>query len=542
MSRPYVLARLAGAQPDLLCQAPADSVKHTAMGGVLLTTAAVAGVSAAFALNTAVDLPIMPSVVVGTLWAWVIFNLDRMLVISMVRHSGWVRNVLTAVPRVLLAVVIGAVISVPLVLRIFQPEIDSELQAMRNERFVESQAQLDERFAQIRVLEQQETDLQAVVSGQIRSSVTTDPEVSRLQGAFDAKTAEYLAAERAVVCENDGTCGSGQVGRGPSYREKVEIRDRLKVERDDLRAELDAAIAAARQRLDGSASVEIAAAGAELNRVRDELTRLRAERDGARAAVAAAEENSDGLLARLEALDRLSGARASMTTANLALGLLFVFIELLPVLVKLMSMSGPETHYERLVRQQEADLASAYDTGIELRRQRAALRDGVLMQIDQHRAAAQIEAGKKVNDLLVDKQSEIAQRAIDVWAQIATSRSDAELARWYAQHVGTSGPQPTPPAAPARVTPTPPPGPPGPTQSGSTQSRSTPRGPHTPAAPVPQPIPGPPASASAAAAGPVGGASGYHKFKASPTGMAAPPASGAGMPPNNGHTLGPPGP
>src|SRR5690348_8177868 len=109
---------MAGAQPDLLRQAPADKTRYTAMGGVLLTTAAVAGVSAAFALNTAVGLDPVSSVVVGVLWGWVIFNLDRMLIISLTRHGGRWRNVLTAVPRVLLAVVIGFVISAPLVLRI----------------------------------------------------------------------------------------------------------------------------------------------------------------------------------------------------------------------------------------------------------------------------------------------------------------------------------------------------------------------------------------------------------------------------------------
>ena len=69
MSHDNVLARLAGAQPDVLRSARTDRVKYTAMGGVLLTTAGVAGVSAAFALNTAVGLPAVAAIVAGALWA-----------------------------------------------------------------------------------------------------------------------------------------------------------------------------------------------------------------------------------------------------------------------------------------------------------------------------------------------------------------------------------------------------------------------------------------------------------------------------------------
>jgi hypothetical protein len=434
------LAQLAGAQPDLLRQAPADKTRHSAMGGVLLTTATVAGVSAAFALNTAVGLDPVSSVVVGALWGWVIFNLDRMLVISMGRHGGWLRNLFTALPRVALAVVIGFVISAPLVLRIFQPEIGSELEVMRNERFVESQTQIGERFAQIPVLEQREVELQGTVSGQVRPSVAADPEVERLQTAFDAKNAEYQTAEQNVVCENDGTCGSGAVGRGPSYREKVEIRDRLRGERDDLRAELDRAIGDAQTRLETGAQSQVAAAQAELTRVRGELAELRAEKAAEEARVAGAEENSQGLLARLEALDRLTAQGGTMLAAHLALALLFIFIELLPVLVKLLALFGEETHYEQLVAAQEADLKQSYDDKLAVFRRSAKLREDAIMDIDKHRATAQVAAGKAANDLLVVKQTEIAEKAVDVWAQVAMARSDDELARWYAAHTGQPPP------------------------------------------------------------------------------------------------------
>jgi hypothetical protein len=538
--RPFVLARLAGAQPDLLEQAPGEQVRAAAMGGVLLTTAGVAGISAAFALNTAVRLPPVPSVVVGALWAWVIFNLDRMLVVSMTRQGGWRRNVLTAVPRVLLAILIGAVISVPLVLRIFQPEINDELQTMRNERAVASKAELDERFKQIPDLEKQVVDLQATAVGGARSDVASDQGVSRLQAAYDAKTAEYDKAEQDVVCENDGTCGSGQVGRGPSYREKVEIRDRLAGERTALKTQLDEATTAAQKRIDAGAEKAATTATSELGRVQAELAKQRQDRADAEAKGAAAANQRDGLLARLAALDRLSGRNPTLWTANIALGLLFMAIELLPVLVKLLTTFGPKTHYDRLVGRQESELADAFDNQVDLRRKRAGLDDDAFLQIAQHRAALQVDQGKELNDRVVDKQSKIAQKAVDTWAVIAAARSDDELRRWYAQQTGG---QPAPsavaapvatassgaPTSPGQTVIPPPPSPPAaptpPQQQAGAQQVTVPlprpggsppqQGPPSSPAvsPAVPPKPATPGAVPAAAAVP-GQASGYRQFKA----------------------------
>ena len=71
-------------------------------------------------------------------------------------------------------------------------------------------------------------------------------------------------------------------------------------------------------------------------------------------------------------------------------------------------------------------------------------------QIAQHRVHEQVRQGKEATTLLVEKQSEIAKKAIDTWGRIALSRSDAELARWYARHSGhqaggaPAGPPPEP--------------------------------------------------------------------------------------------------
>lgn len=451
------LAGLAGAEPSVLGRARTDKTKYTAMGGVLLTTAGVAGVSAAFALNTAVGLPASVAVLAGALWALVIFNLDRMLIVSMTRQLGWLRNVLTAVPRAVLAVVIGAIISVPLVLRIFQPEINAELPRLHSDNLIAAQQKLDQEYADIASLQKQVDDLQSIASGQAQPAVNADPDVQAAQKQVDTVQATYDKAAAAAQCELNGGCGTGVPGVGEAYRQAKDQADKARTELEQAQAKLKTATDAATSRISTSSSANREAAQQQLGTLAPALEQRKQARAARQATLGSSENNSEGLLARLEALNRLSRDNPTMRSASWALFLLFLLIEVLPVLVKLLAMVGPETLYDKLLRNEENTLES-----------RATLDNDNAMKLDKHRVKKQLRAGKEANTALVDKQYEIAKKAIDVWGKIATSRSDAELARWYAQHAGSFAPAGGPSAGPgsgpaASTVPTPrPPTPPSP--------------------------------------------------------------------------------
>ena len=432
------LTQLAGARQDVLDQTPGDIPKQTSLGAVLVGTAMMAAVSATFGLVTAVHVPVAVAAMVGLLWGLLILNLDRMLVVSMARRSGVWANIGTAVPRLLLALLIGMVIKLPLVLRIFEPEINAELQVMRNEALGQAQTNIDSnpRFAEIPALEAEEQRLQGVVSGTAADDVGSDPDVVRVQKELDAKEAEFTAAERDIICENDGTCGTGVVGRGPSYQEKLDKKNRLEAERNALRNQLAEAENAARQRVQSGNDRSVAAATIELERIQDELNTRRNERTFEVEKARAAEIQNDGLLARIEALDRLSAGRPTMWLAHLTLILMFVCIELLPVLVKLMSVTGPKSPYELVAERRDDDAVAADRIWSDKQRDIAEVRAKVRMKLEKHRADAQIMAGKAANDALVVAQQEIAERAVQVWAAVARQKADHELNMWFAQYGG----------------------------------------------------------------------------------------------------------
>ncbi|WBB80600.1 DUF4407 domain-containing protein [Micromonospora sp. WMMD882] len=442
----HLPAWLGGGQRDVLAVAPGDATRYGAMGAVLIGTASVAALSAAFALHTAVRLPMPAALAVGVLWGLLVLSLDRMLVVTMARQAGFWRNLAAALPRLALALVIGAVVSAPLVLRIFEPEIDSELQVMHAEHVIDNQRTLDAQYADIPVTQQKVAELQAVVNGRGQPNVSDDPDVRAARATLAAAQRAYDDAARRAQCELDGSCGSGSAGRGPAWRAAKALADRASARLTTVRQETSRIEQATAERIDGDAATARAAAGRELATLLPGLTARVQERDAAQRRLTDVEQRNSGLLARLEALDRLTAGRPTLAVAHWALIALFASVELLPVVAKLLSAGGPPSLYEQLVTRREHDVLDDEQLRSDRRRQIVAVRADVRTRLEQHRADLQVSVGREANARLAATQQEVADRAVAVWGEVAKRRTDEELARWYARHLGTRPDvPPTPP-------------------------------------------------------------------------------------------------
>ncbi|GAA4249107.1 DUF4407 domain-containing protein [Dactylosporangium darangshiense] len=466
MRLPLVLAWIGGAETRVLRESRRDAIRYSAMGAVILGTAGMAGLSATFALTTAVRLPLPAAVVAGVLWGLLILSLDRMLVIGMNGVQGRRAGLAAALPRLALALLIGTVISVPLVLRIFEPEINAQLKVMHAEKGLDNQAKLDAQFADIADRQRRVDELNRIAGGAAPIDVSGDPDVQA--AAKDAKDAQdaYNLAEHNAQCELDGTCGTGSQGPGPAYESAKAARDAAKDRLDRANTKLQQVTDAATARLGGAAQAAKQAATDELATAAPELERRKAERAAAQLALDNAENDSEGLLARLEALEALSDGHPMMWTAHLALMALFACIELLPVLAKLMSRSTGSL-YDKLLesrerhavdveqeRQRLVESRERHAVDVEQERQRRqdeieGLRADARRDLEADRLARQVERGRAANAALAEQQEALARRAIQVWAELAVQRTDQELRRWYEQHSRGHGPSPALPSAPA---------------------------------------------------------------------------------------------
>lgn len=407
--RRHLLIWLSGADTDTLARTPRERRKFVGLGGIVLTTSTLAAVSCTFAMTAGARAPLAAAIVVGLFWGLAIMNLDRWLVTATQRRPGWWRNVLAALPRIVMALIIGAVISTPLVLWLFQREIESELNVLHQQRLDRHEQNLrdDTRFREIPELEKAVARNRAIADG-TASGAAPDETVKQLQTEFENLDKQFQDAQNQATCEFDGTCGTKTRGNGEAYRQKMQVAQELRQRRDEVKQRLDAAKAAAAVKQQETSVNERASAAEQAKRDQERLDRLRgikkAEEDRFKADIS----NDRGLLARLEALSTLTGRNTTLSTAYLLLMLFITTIEVLPVLVKLLINLGPPTAYDEiLARAEKTDIDTA-DAQLDVER-------NLTVYELQERARREEEALRSRVDRMIAAEEEIHDRELRQW-------------------------------------------------------------------------------------------------------------------------------
>ncbi|WP_108646449.1 DUF4407 domain-containing protein [Polynucleobacter rarus] len=243
----------------------ADKVKMQCIGGTVLATAVLAFLSGSFAFYTVfgpkpaltldspvagVDfLAIFFSVFFGFIWASIIFNLDRFIVSSTGHGDGTDRitfgEFTRAIPRILMAVAIGIVLSKPLELKIMDSEITSKLIGKQtkivDDRIADEKGKFDDRRDKLLAQKQEKID-----------------QANKLDQEVKSEELIVKEAEKNLREEVEGISGSGKKGTGPATNFKkneldnhkndlIEKRtknipeiERLRKEAENLQPQIDA--------------------------------------------------------------------------------------------------------------------------------------------------------------------------------------------------------------------------------------------------------------------------------------------------------------
>jgi hypothetical protein len=341
------VAAIAGARADILKASPGDRARYVTLGGVLLSTAAMATVSAAFAVHMALGATLWVALGVGAGWGLVILNLDRMLVVTM-SHAGskW-RMLAMAAPRLALAVVLGMVISTPLTLQVFSKEINAEIVAIHAEAADQYAKDLkgSVRFAELPVIMSRIKDEQ----DEIAANGYTDGGVQSLDAIYQRELGTWHALEADAQCEVNGTCGTHHAGNGPA----------TKAAQDQANAQYNVVLDAKRVR-DAAAAAAVVSTKANLVRDTAERQHLLDEQASLQTSFDQQNDANTGILIRLEALGRIGAHNGTLATAQKLLALLFLSVELLPVLTKILLGFSPVTVYEQMAEMRDAgDVAVA---------------------------------------------------------------------------------------------------------------------------------------------------------------------------------------
>lgn len=342
---------LSGARQEILALSPGDRAKYEGVGSAILVTSSLAGISMLFALRTALELPVVVAFAGGALWGVAIMSLDRWLVVSIQRRTRWWVNIVAALPRLFLALLFGVVISTPLVLQIFDQEIDSKIVQIRQhdlDAFQKQQQNGDVGKESSRLLTLRNS-LQNIIStnGDVPQDPDQDPRIIALKKQLVDARATSATALKNWDCQLYGP-DCKPAGPGPladaaeqtyrtSQRQIKKLDDQIEARKRDLTATDENS----RSKRVADARKDLPAVEKDLKAVTDRQAALQRTFDDKNG-------TTGGLLLRLKALDEVSAENSTLGTARLVLFLFITSIEILPVLVKLMMSFGPENNYEKL--------------------------------------------------------------------------------------------------------------------------------------------------------------------------------------------------
>ncbi|MDB5145828.1 MAG: hypothetical protein JWQ66_4541 [Mucilaginibacter sp.] len=119
-----------GAHVGTLKKYPIEHNKYVGIGATIFFTALFASLSGGYAMYFVFNgspFAVVFAIFFGLLWGLAIFNMDRYIVSSINKEGTTNQQILQASPRILLAIMIGIVISRPLELKIFDKEIRQKL-------------------------------------------------------------------------------------------------------------------------------------------------------------------------------------------------------------------------------------------------------------------------------------------------------------------------------------------------------------------------------------------------------------------------------
>jgi Domain of unknown function (DUF4407) len=289
----------AGVHMPTLAAYPTEHTKYNTLGGVLLATFALAALSSGYAFYTIFGV-VSWSILFALLWATIIFNFDRFMVATIRKYGmSTARQWQVALPRIVLAIMIGITIARPLELKLFEKEISVKVAANLNTTVANynRQQQL------------------------IYQSKTGELLAERNQLLLRRKSMEdtLLKLQLAYVQEADGTGGSGRRGVEHITLLKQQAYTQTAAQFGLLLPLVDSQLAAKNRQLTAE--------------------ELSLQKNIAEFAATAA--RNVGFLEKNKALHNLSGEEESVYLANLLLSLLIILLETAPILAKLLLPVGP---------------------------------------------------------------------------------------------------------------------------------------------------------------------------------------------------------
>jgi hypothetical protein len=376
-----------GADLDILNQVPMEKSKYFGIGGTIIFTALMASFAGGYAFFTAFKTSYL-AIPFGLFWGSLIFNLDRYIVASFGVGDGKKtiskQEMIEAAPRLVMAIILGFVISTPLELKLFETEINAQIK--QNINF--SKQQIAEGFKNDPRLLQLQNQKKDFYNELDVAKKILDNQQTALDSAISKKTKELY-----------GKGTSGTSGKGVAFTDLEQRAEKEKIEYNSQSLIYD--------KKNTEINNEITETDELIYERKLEIKKILTELNST-------EEKNNGLLSRLEALGDLTSKKPILSFSKWLITILFIFIEIAPILFKMMTERGPyddivdRKKHEYKVKQLElqSNINQEINTAVKIHTDKY-----------EQKLNAELQSNKEILEVIAKAQQEIAIVAIEKWKE-----------------------------------------------------------------------------------------------------------------------------
>lgn len=418
-----------GADLDILNQVPMEKSKYFGIGGTIIFTALMASFAGGYAFFTAFKSTYL-AIPFGLFWGTLIFNLDRYIVASFGVGDGKKtiskQELLEAAPRLAMAIILGFVISTPLELKLFEREINVEKQnIIREERaklgegekpiinlIAKKELEIQKLKNEQNSFEDKADDLTSKKTIEDQQIILIQNQLTSLNAIISSNSKKWNAYDRIANNANtesekrNALSKRNQYNNGKNNKKKLDlIFEIAKLNKAKFTRGQEYYEQAKETRK--SNQPRIIALQKEIANLEKKLTGISDENDEI-------SKQYSGLMARLEALSRLTDKYTILFIVKWLITILFVFIEIAPILFKMMTERGPyddivdRKKHEYKVRQLElqSNINQEINTAVKIHTDKY-----------EQKLNAELKSNKEILEAIAKAQQEIAIVAIEKWKE-----------------------------------------------------------------------------------------------------------------------------
>lgn len=369
-----------GARLYLLRQCPTDYNVFFGIGIIVFLTGIMASLSGSYAFYTIFNNPYM-ALGFGLFWGILIFFFDWYLVASLRKENRFFKELLTAAPRIILALFLAVVISRPLELKLFESEINGQLEKINQEKFNSYKGLVADNFSEIKSLTEQNKKYQN----------TIDDLLKKRNHLFTL-----------MIEEAEGRSPTAQMGKGPVYKEKKTEYDQINTIYKSEKARLYPLIAANNEK----------------------INRLKQQQDKQLETGGNTMKKATGFLARLQAYQNLANQNKAIKFTGWFILFMFICIETEPMFVKIISRRG--AYDELLLLEESKIIAQSKQEIVQIQEKTTRIIEMEKLK-SKARLEEEIENSKDFAKQIMEAQSEIGKERIKRWKERELKKIDLSL-------------------------------------------------------------------------------------------------------------------